>query len=723
MQALGLQVPPALGQAPAFGAAAGFPTTPTPKQLNFGGVMSAKPLSTLLAEDATAAAVKRASAAANQPIVQQLASHIHGHWEQAKTAKLLVEQEMLEAVRARGGRYSPEMESKLKEQGGSQIYMMLFATKARQAKALLTDVMIGGGTDKPWTVSASPKPDLPPEQVTQIVQAVQELATQAELSGVPMSVEDMRQLMADARDRMEDQISTVARREAERAEVLLEDCLVEGDYMEALNDFLDDLTVFKTAFLKGPVVRNLPKLTWQPQINGTSKAVVKTTKTLQWERVDPFMMYPAPWAKSVDDAYLIERHRLSRGDLSAMIGVDGYNEDAIRAVLDEHGTGGLHQWLMIDDGKEHAEGRSSAVSSNTSDLIDALQYWGSVSGKMLREWGAKDVQDEAKEYEVEAWLIGKHVIKAIINPDPLSRRPYYADGYSRIPGAFWHNSLYDLVQDCQGMCNGAARALANNLGISSGPQVAVNIDRLPTGEELTEMYPWKLWQFTSDPMGSTAPPISFFQPSSNASELMGVYEKFSLMADEYSGIPRYMTGTEGTPGAGRTASGLSMMVGNASKVIRSLVSSLDIRVTSKVLRRLFDWKMQYDPLADFQGDLQIVPRGALSLTVKEAAGQARLQFLQMTANPLDAQIVGIEGRAAVLRETAKGLNMDTDKVVPSLSAMKLKQIQAQQAQMMAAQAPQAPPGSGQAPALAGPQSGQTLANGAPMTDDFSPQPQ
>lgn len=709
MQALGLSIPPSLGSAP---------IGPAPKQINIGGIMSAKPLSTLLAEEATAAAVKRAAENQNQPVVQELAALIQRHWALAKTAKQAVEKDMLEAVLARSGRYTPDMESRLRAQGGSQIYMMLFATKARQAKALLSDVLIGSGSEKAWTVSPSPKPELPQESVGQIVQGVHEVATQAEMSGIPMSVDDIRQLMADARDRMESQIMESARREAASAEVMLEDCLVEGGYTEAMNEFLDDMTTFKTAFIKGPVIRNIPQLKWEPQPDGNSKATVKVLKKLVWERVDPFMIYPAGHSKSVDDAYLIERHRLSRADLSAMIGVDGYNEDAIRSVLDLHGDGGLKEWLSIDVQKDQAEGRTPAIGSTNTDLIDALQYWGSVSGKTLREWGMEDVEDESKEYEVEAWLIGGNVIKAVINPDPLSRRPYYADGYNRIPGAFWHNSLYDLVQDCQSMCNAAARALANNLGISSGPQVAINIDRLPTGEEITEMYPWKLWQFVNDPMGSNSTPISFFQPTSNANELMGVYEKFGLMADEYSGIPRYMTGTEGTPGAGRTASGLSMMVGNASKVIKSLVSSIDIHVTSKVLKRLFDWKMQYDPEVEFNGDLNIVPRGALSLQVKEAANQARLQFLQMTANPMDAQIVGMDGRAAILREAAKNLNMDPDKIVPPLSVLKQR---AQQAAMMQQQAMLQ--GAPQEQQAAGPQSGQTLMDGAPVTDNFSPQPQ
>jgi hypothetical protein len=432
------------------------------------------------------------------------------------------------------------------------------------------------------------------------------------------------------------------------------------------------------------------------------------------------MMYPSSWSKNVDHGPLIERHRLSRGDLSALIGVDGYSEDSIRAVLDKHGQGGLREWLSIDAEKDAAEGRDSTNSLVGDDLIDALQYWGNVSGKMLREWGMKDISDEAKEYPVECWLIGEYVIKAVINPDPLARRPYYADGYSRIPGAFWHNSLYDLIKDCQNMCNAAARALANNMGISSGPQVGVNIDRIAPGEDVTEMYPWKIWQFSQDPMGSTAAPISFFQPTSNVQELMGVYDKFSLMADEYSGIPRYMTGTEGTPGAGRTASGLSMMVGNASKVIKSLVSSIDIHVTGKVLKRLFDWKMQHDPEAQFRGDLNIVPRGALSLQTKDAANQARMQFMQATTNPLDMQIMGIEGRAALLREQAKNLNMNTDDVVPSLSMFKLKQLMAQQAQEQA-MAQQQGPAAKEPDVQSGNGSGQVLMDGSPQTDNFSPQ--
>lgn len=712
MQAFGIAPPasPVAAQAPVSSALG--------KQLNIGGIMTAKPLSTLLAEEATAAAVARAQEQQAQPLLTSLTSHIHDEWNKAKLAKLHIEKEMLKAVYARRGEYDPDKLDKIREQGGSEIYMMLFATKARQAKALLADVLIGSGTEKPWTITPTAKPDLPPSEVNQIMQSVQQMVAQAEMSPTPMSVDDIRQVLRDARATAEQHIMDAARQEAQRAEDDIEDMMQEGGFLEALDQFIDDLTVFKTAILKGPVVTRESKLVWSTGAPGQpAKPTVQTVNKVKWERVDPFMAYPAKYTKGVNDGPFIERHRLSRGQLSAMIGVEGYNEDAIRAVLDAHGDGGLTEWLMIDTARAGAEGRLPVLGNSGTDLIDALQYWGSASGKMLIEWGMdkKDVPDEAKEYEIEAWLIGNWVIKAVLNPDPLCRRPYYTDGYSRIPGAFWHNSLFDLISDCQDMCNSAARALANNLGIASGPQVVVNVDRLPRGEPITEMFPWKLWQTTSDPMGSSAAPITFFQPDSHSAELMTVYEKFAALADEYSGIPRYMTGTPGDGGAGRTASGMSMMIGNASKQIKQLVSSIDIHVLGPAVEGAFDWKMAYDPNANYQGDLNIVARGALSLTTKESAQVRRNEFLQATANPIDMQIIGLDGRAAILREAVKTLDMDSDKVVPSESVVKARAAAAQQ-QMQMAKAAQMQP-QGKSPAQG---NGQTLMNEAPVTDNFQP---
>jgi hypothetical protein len=689
-----------------------------PVQASINGVLPAQSLSTLQSLERAAAEAADAAVAASKKsdslVVTNLASQLRKHWSAAKQAKEPIEREMLSAVRSRRGEYDPDKLAQLRAQGSSEIYMMLFSTKARQLKALVSDILVGDGADKPWSIRPTPKPQLPPKAVSDIRAAIEEETQKAMQMGVPMAMEDVRQRIMDMKQEAEQRMMEMARLEAEDAEDVIEDALVEGGFLLALDEFLDDLPTFKTACIKGPIMRTSNELTWDTDQDGRPVAVVKPVVKRFYERVDPFMLYPASWAKSVHDGYLFERHRLSRGDLYAMIGVDGYNEEAIRAVIEQHGQGGLHEWLSIDTEKASAEGRENAGQDMLdSELIDALQYWGSVSGAMLREWGMpeEEVPDEAKEYEVEAWLIGSHVIKAVINPDPLNRRPYYTDGFSKIPGAFWHNSLFDVIRDCQDMCNATARALVGNMGIASGPQVYVMRDRLAPGEEVSDLFPWKIWQVTSDPMGVNADPIKFFQPSSNANELMGVFEKFSMMADEYAGIPRYMVGMGGGEGgAGRTASGMSMMIGNASKQIKATISSIDLNVTGPCVERTYQHILMHSPEHDLAGDLQVKARGAISLIAKEAA-QVRLnEFLVATGNPLDMQIIGPEGRAELLRHAAKNMDINTDKVVPTMSTLRARMMMANmQAQQQPAQQPQQQPGAGQ-----------ELLNGAPVTDNFQP---
>lgn len=77
--------------------------------------------------------------------------------------------------------------------------------------------------------------------------------------------------------------------------------------------------------------------------------------------------------------------------------------------------------MSVDtDRASSAEGRDSlSADVNRSDLIDALQYWGSVSGKMLREWGMDELTSYRSGAQIEAWLIGSHVIEQG-NANPIS---------------------------------------------------------------------------------------------------------------------------------------------------------------------------------------------------------------------------------------------------------------------------------------------------------------
>jgi len=632
--------------------------------------------------NASIEARRAAAVVANaQPVIQGLAGHVRRHWTINRDAKRQdVEQRMLQSLRQRRGDYDPEVLAAIKEQGGSEIYMMLTSNKCRAAASWIRDVMLGQKGEKPWTITATPDATLPPS-VEAATRKQAELDAQqfTQITGLPVGPEYVERDAALLFDRVKSHAKKQAAERMARMETKMEDQLAEGKFPRALGEFINDIVTFPGAVIKGPVVRKKKKLVWKDQ-----KPEAEDVLTLEWARVDPFMAYPAPHASNVDDGEFIERHKLTRQSLNEMKGVEGYSDDTIDTVLSEYGKGGLSDWLDIDSAKAAAEGKStSQVAQNTSGLIDALQFWGSVQGQLLIDWGLdKDtVPDPLKEYPCEVWLVGSWVIKATVNPDPLGRVPYYKASYEEVPGSFWGNGVPDLCRDAQSQCNTAARAMANNMGIASGPQVAVNIDRLPAGEDLTRMYPWKMHQFTSDPYGSSAQPITFFAPPLVASELMAIYRFFSEMADEHTGVPRYMTGDAvGQGGALRTSSGMSMLMQNAGKAIKQVIANIDLNVIELLVGRLWFYNMAYGEDPELKGDIAVVARGANSLVVKETQQQRINEFLQLAlTNPVVNQIVGEEAIAAMLRVAAKNLDMDTDQIVPPPEVIRARVAAAAQA--------------------------------------------
>jgi hypothetical protein len=188
-------------------------------------------------------------------------------------------------------------------------------------------------------------------------------------------------------------------------------------------------------------------------------------------------------------------------------------------------------------------------------------------------------------------------------------------------------------------------------------------------------------------MGNTSQvPISFFQPDSRAQELLIVYQKFSELADDLSAIPRFLAG-QGAGGAGRTAAGLSMLMSNASKILQTVAANIDRDVMDPALNGLYDMLMLTDQTGFLQGDEAIRVMGVNVAVQRETERSRQLEFLSITANPIDANIMGTKGRAAVLRSVSQTIGLDGQEVVPDDD--KLAQIEQQNQAMQAEQAAEA----------------------------------
>ena len=646
--------------------------------LGQAGVMQVIPPAALEAQLAQRA---QDQAQANQPQEQdpqQLVGYIRGQFEIFRNHRNTAagwSERLLASLRTFNGQYDANQLQNIRRFGGSEVYARIIAQKCRAASSLLRDIYLT--QDRPWGVRPPANPKIP-DNITQSIDQLMAAETQQiqQTLGKPPQPSDVQARKTALLESASDAAKKKATQQARDSEDKIEDMLRDGGFYHGFAEFLVDLPIFPFAVLKGPVVKVIPEVTW-PEGGGTPS--VKQVPKLTWNRVSPFDIWFTPGVADIENANVIEKLRITRAELNDLLDLPGYNQDEIRAVLDEYGRGGLYDnWDTTDAERAVLESRENPAW-NRSAMISMMEFNGNVQGRILQDYGLA-VPDELRDYSVQAWCIGSHVIKAHLSPSPRQRHPYFITSFEKVPGTPVGNSLTDLLSDVQDVANATLRSLVNNLSISTGPQVVIDDSRISPDENTEDMYPWKKWHVRRDPVNSNnGEPITFFQPQSNAESLTAVYDKCNSIADDVSAIPKYVGGQAGAGGAGRTASGLAMLMGNASKILQTVSANIDRDVMEPALLQLADLIMLTDTTGILTGEERISVQGVNVAIQRETLRQRQIEFLSATINPTDQKIVGLKGRAAILRSVASTIGMDGEEIVPPEQEMEKMQEQEQQA--------------------------------------------
>jgi len=633
-------------------------------------------------------------------VVQEhaLGGHIRMAWQRNKLFKERVQLELLANLRARRNQYSANEIATMQQNGGNNfVWVPITETKCRAGSAWMREVLLPAG-ERAWQLVPNALPEMPPEFKNALIKKAADQAQQAmqkmgAATGNVMTRDEFRAMAWEIHGELEDQMQSEARKQAEAAATRMEDILDQhmqlGGFYQAMDEFIEDLVTYKAAILIGPIFQQTAELKWLP---GWKVSVEKKPR-MKWMRGDPFDAFPAPYARDCQKGDYIHRMRFRRDELFDCIGVEGFREDMIREVLRAYSNGHLEAWLWTEAEKQRLVNESMYTFLSPWGLIDVLWYWGSVPGWKLMSWGiltdkdGKDL-DILRDYEVEAMLCGPYVIMCRMNPDPLNRRPFHKASFSNIPGAFWGSCPPEMVRTSQMMVNAAASALADNMGMASGPMVWVHNDRLADGETSNDIYPWRVWQLKSDPSQGVNPGVGFFQPEIISEKLQNIVDKWDVRADDDCGIPRYTYGNEQVAGAADTYSGLSMLMNNAAKGLRRAVSSVDYGVLGPSLQMAYEYEMLHGADIEAKGDCYLQPRGANAILVKEAQRQGQLQGLQLIGgSPMAMQIVGMQGYGKLLRQVFRSMEIQiTDDIVPDDDQLQQKQQQLEQQQMQMQQA-------------------------------------
>lgn len=585
----------------------------------------------------------------NTKLEDALASHVQESYTNARMHKMNagITELLLRNLRAKKCKYQPDEETLLGPY--NDVYVGLCALKARAAASWLIDI-VSSNIEKPWTLDPTPEPELPETLMEQGIEVL--------LQELPdfNSFEALKDRAMQVKSTLQDINAKKAQDATKRMETRINDQMTEAKWLNIYQEYVDDLTVFPTAFLRGPIEIN----SLDPEWKG-NEFVIKQKAIPSMRVISPFDAYPAPNASSIQNSnYFIEAREWQHSDVHALIGVPTFLESNIRQVLDEYSEGYVPV-KMEDNVRANLEDKDKILRSKKG--LEVVIYNGKILGKYLAKHGAI-IDDPQKYYEAEIWVIGNYTIRAVLNPNPTGERPIYATSFTKINGSIWGQSVIDLVYETQRVCNAAVRSIVRNMGYASGPIGEVVSDRLADTDDETSIAPYKIFRVGPDITGTGAPAFRFHSVSSIAGELMGVYERFAKIADDLSGVPAYVLGNPQVAGAGRTLGGLSMLMGNAAKGIKNVQLNIDRDIISRVVTAYYYYNMVTSDDMGIKADAKVNARGATGLLQRELAQTRTVEVLQLLTPYVQAQLVSKEAIDIILRNILQNTGLPVDKIIP-----------------------------------------------------------
>ena len=573
-------------------------------------------------------------------IADNLGQILHGKFTEWSQAKRDIEDDWLRCLRAYNGTYEPEIEAQLGNR--SKVYVHLTRTKTLAAFARIIDLMLGN--DRHWSVSETPIPRLSPDTAMDLIAAIQKTHPGIEPS------EEQLEIVANE----------LAKKAASRMQDRIEDQYVDAGYDDLFKTAVMEACILGSGAMKGPVVRTRTKRKWVKtpdgyEIQGEDEVVPGL------EAPSVFDLYPDPYATSMENADgIFERHVMTAKHMRDLGEMPGFDTDAIEEIIRWYPNGN-HTDLDHEIERRRIAKVNDATATNRR--YDVLEYWGQVTGADLQAAGV-EVHADSMTAEVQAnvWFSGQRSFRVQLNPLMPERIPYQIFRYEKVPHQFWGIGVPRQMRDSQTIINAAVRATLDNLAISSGPQIEVNLDLLAPGESAKDFYGWRVWGREGGDSGQ--PLLRVYDMENVTQAFAGVIDMARKFMDEETSMPSYTHG-EQMPGLNKTASGISMLMGAANVVLKSVIKNIDDDLVKPTARGMYDFNMQWSDDESIKGgDMEVEARGSTALLAKEVQSQRIIQFLTMTNNPIDIQLVGPKKRANLLRQAAKAMDLNPDEVGP-----------------------------------------------------------
>ena len=626
----------------------------------------------------------------------RLSQYVSDQFRRSKDHRLQDETRWLSSYRNYRGIYGPEVQFTDTEK--SQAFVKITKTKVLAAYAQMTDVLFAG-SKFPIGMEARRYPNnvadsvhfdpnaLTDEKVKEKTQVDYKVPRNIVRPEIARDLGLYQDKLEPIKDDLEVGAGTnpgsityePAKRAAQLMEKKMHDQLEETNADKHLRSAAFECALFGTGIIKGPFAFDKEYPRWDDE--GNYDPIMETIPKIEY--VSIWDMYPDPDARNMAEAeYVVQRHRLSRSQLRNLKKRPHFRDESIELAI-EYGPDYAREYWE-DALEDHTQ-------SDTIDRFEVIEYWGMMDSELAEEADLKIPKQfkDRDQMEVNVWVCNGQIIRLVLNPFTPSRIPFCAVPYELNPYGLFGIGVAENMTDTQLLMNGFMRMSVDNAALSGNLLIEIDETNLVPGQDLS-VYPGKVFRRQAGAPGQAIFGTKFPNVSN---ELLMMFDKARQLSDESTGIPSFSHGQTGITGVGRTASGMSMLMGAAAQGIKTVVRNVDDYLLAPLGKALFSFNMQFNFDKQFaDGDLEVKARGTESLMRNEIRSQRLLQFMQMTQNQQMAPFVKYD---YVLRELAASMDLDEDKILNDqreaiVQAKMMAEIQA----MMPPPPPQAAPAEG-----------------------------
>lgn len=542
----------------------------------------------------------------DESLIDTLGDMVVSRFRKAREAKMPHYNDMMDCLKLMNGQplSAPSGD-------GPDIVMDISSPIVKNIVGLIRDIFVGS-TAQPYTINATPVVELPEDVEAQLLEKIErELETFITINGGDVNA--VRAQVTEMRAAVQLEENRKANVAAERLRTIIADRLYDADWEAQFIDFIDHFCIYPAAIMKAPAVNTRTVMRW----DGTT--VSPTTETVrQVENISPFDFFPAPYATDIQSAdYVIERRRLTRNELLQLGGASGYDVDVIAEVFEANPNGAPLPYGSVDDD----DISDTDIGDKTDmDAFDALGYYGRIRNDLLAEYGIEFAEEEMHgASEAEVWVVGGRVIKCLLNPDPLGRRPFFKACFEKVPSSFWGASPAMKLRDTQRVCTASVRALVRNMQYSSGPIGEVRKGAVKDGHAPNAIIPHTIRVVEEDNFGNGAPAYRFYTVPSLSNELVALFDKFMGYGYELIGIPRVAFGSpQGLGTLGRTAGGVSIILNQSTKAIKQALRMIESGLIEPVVQEFINYEIRTSNDPDIRGDIRVYARGVSGLMEQES---------------------------------------------------------------------------------------------------------